>query len=700
MVDGMLVARPRLVPWVALAIVAGVFTPSAARADEGMWTYDAFPKDRLRAAHGVQLDDAFLTRARLASVRLARGCSASFVSPEGLVMTNHHCARTCIKDLSRAGQDLHHDGFFARTPAEEKRCPNVEANQLVEIADVTARVAKATSGLADKAFNDALKAETARIEKECATADDLRCDVVTLYQGGKYHLYKYRRYQDVRLVFAPEHAIAFFGGDPDNFDFPRYDLDVTFLRVWKNGKPIATPEHFPWTRGNLREGAVTFVSGHPGRTSRLFTVAQLEYTRDVRLPELIARLSELRGLLTEFGNRGAEARRASQNDLFGVENSLKALKGRHQALLDKTFFAGKVAEEQALRSAIAKRPELAKAAGGAHAAIERALARQREIRKRLGHLEQGEGFGGELFAHARTLVRAPVEYARPNHERLTEYGDAARPQVMQALLNPAPIAADVEILKLTFSLTKLREALSPDDPIVRKVLGQDAPADLAARVVRGTKLADPAARKQLFDGGAAAITASKDPMIALARLVDDDARAIRKLYEDEIEGPIKQSGEAIAKARFAIHGTDTYPDATFTLRLSYGTVKGWIKDGVPVAPFTNLAGAFERATGRPPFGLPPSWLKAKAKLDLTTPFNFVSTNDIIGGNSGSPVFDVDGAVVGVIFDGNPPSLGGDYGFDPVNNRAISVDARAILHALERIYGAERLVRELRGAVAR
>jgi hypothetical protein len=681
--------------------LAGLTSAARARADEGMWTYNNFPKDALKQKYGVSVDDKWLDHVRLSSARLAQGCSASFVSAEGLVMTNHHCAHGCIEQLSTADKDLIKAGYIAKTQADELKCPELEVNQLEQISDVTERVRKATAGLADAKYNDVEKAELSRIEKECATSADLRCDVVTLYRGGMYNLYKYRRFQDVRLVFAPELAIAFFGGDPDNFNFPRYDLDVSFLRVYKDDKPAALEHHLGWSASGAKEGEVTFVSGHPGGTSRQLTVAQLEYLRDTALPERLLRLAELRGFLNEYQRRGPEQKRTAGHLVFSIENSLKALRGREGALVDQAFFANLVNNEKKLKEQIAGNPDWQKQYGGAFDAIAKAQTEQKAQRKMVNFAEFGQGFMSDLFGHARTLVRGADERPKPIEKRFREFRDSAIPGVTQRLFSQAPIYDELEIATLGFSLTKLREELGADDAFVKKVLGKESPDDLATRLVKGTKLKDVAVRKALWEGGKKAVDASDDPMIKLVKLIDPESRAARKRYEDTVEAPLKKNGELLAKARFAAQGTSVPPDATFTLRLNYGKVAGWEEPGRKVKPLTTMAGAFDRATGRPPFDLPESWLRSKGKLTLSTPFNFATTNDIIGGNSGSPVVNKDGDVVGLIFDGNIHSLGGDYGFDPAKNRAVAVHSAAILEALGKIYGADRIVRELkpRGAKA-
>ena len=669
--------------------------PVAATADEGMWTLNNFPSDRVGAKYGFSPTKAWLDDVRLASVRLAGGCSASFVSPDGLVMTNHHCSHSCIQQLSTPEKDYVAGGFWAKTAADEVRCPEIEVNQLTDITDVTTRVLGATEGLSGEAYTAAKKAVTATIEKECAVSDDVRCDVISLYHGGRYDLYKYGRFQDVRLVFAPELAIAFFGGDPDNFMFPRYDLDCSFLRVYKDGKPMKVDHYFKWSPSGATGGDLTFVSGHPGGTSRLLTVAELEYERDKALPDALLQLAELRGMLREFQERGPEQKRISTARLFGVENGFKGLRGRLEALQDKSLIARKMSEEKALREKIAAMPDKQKAYGDAWDAIAKAIVEQANIQKSLNYIEGGRGFASRLYGLAQALVRVSSESLVPNEKRLPEFTEANLPAVKQRLASSAPIYDELEIATLTFSLTKLREELRADNPFVRKVLGPKSPAELAAELVHGTALKDPAVRMKLYLGGKAAVDASDDAMIRFARLIDPDARAVRKKYEDEIESVLNKNSELVARAQFDAYGSGTYPDATFTLRLSYGTVAGYMEDGKPVDPVTHMAGAFARHTGRAPFALPQSWLDAKPKLDLDTPMNFATTNDIIGGNSGSPVIDRDARIVGLIFDGNIQSLGGDYGFDEAVNRSVAVHSEALIQALDKVYNARRLVDELR-----
>lgn len=677
-----------------LAALAVAFSPAAA--DEGMWTFNDFPADRVEKAYGFRPDQAWLDHVRASSVRLARGCSASFVSAHGLVQTNHHCAQGCIQQLSTAAEDLIATGFYARRTEDERQCPNVEVNQLTAITDVTARVKAAIDGKDGKALGDAKKAVEAAIGRECSGGDAaVRCDVVELYHGGIYNLYRYRRYQDVRLVFAPEMAIAFFGGDPDNFEFPRYDLDVSYLRVYANGRPLDTAQNYlRYAKADARPGDLTFTSGHPGRTDRLDTVAELEFQRDVTLPRGLFQDYELRGVLTEFSARGPEQARIAKGMLFGLENSLKARKGRFEALVDPAIIKARAASEEALRRKVAADPQLRETAGPAWDNIRSALEEYRGMRDRYAFTEGGQAFRSRLFGFAKALVRHAAESTKPDEARLPEYTDANFPIQRQTLTAATPVYPELEKLTLAFSLTKLRETLGPDDPFVREVLGSKSPAELAGELIDGTGLADAKLRRSLLDAGEAGIAASTDPMIALVRAIDPELRAMRKAYEDNVGARLTKNTALVADAMFKAYGTSTYPDATFTLRLSYGAVKGYRQDGHDIHPITTIGGAFERATGADPFRLPDSWIAARGALDMAQPFDLATTNDIIGGNSGSPVINKAAEVVGLIFDGNIQSLGGEFGFDPEVNRAVAVAVGALREALARIYHADRLVEEL------
>ena len=677
---------------------------SFASADEGMWTFNHFPVQAVRQKYGFEATPSWLEHLRLSSMRLAGGCSASVVSPHGLVMTNHHCARGCIETVSGlVRKDYDRDGFLARTPEAELRCPGMELNQLVEIVDVTGRVQDATRDIAADRFADTQKRVTTEIEKQCATSDELRCEVVSLYRGGRYELYRYRRLQDIRLVFAPEGAIASFGGDPDNFMFPRYDLDVAFLRIHgRDGRPLPTEHFLAWSDGSLREGDLTFVAGHPGGTSRSKTLAQIDDERDLRLPRSMTAVAELRGYLTQYQQRGAEQRRHSTQQLAGIENWLKLMKGQHAALADPAFHAQLARDEQALRARVAADPALERAYGPVWERIATLVRREQALRVEYTALERGPA--SRLFEIARGLVRHAEEAGKPNGERLKEYSDARMPQFRQSMLAGRPIYDELEIATLSWSLAKLRENLGPDHPTVRRILGRRSPAEVATTAVEGSRLKDlrtdaagnaiGGVRMALYSGGKPAIDASDDPMIGLARAYDADARAIRRRVETEVEGPMQQQQELLARARIAVLGAGTYPDATFTLRLSFGSVQGYTEGERTVRPFTSIGGAFERHTGAEPFALPASWLAAKPKLRLDLPMNFVTTNDIIGGNSGSPMVNQRAEIVGLVFDGNIQSLGGDFGYDAAHNRTVAVHSAALLEALDKVYGARSLIEEL------
>ncbi|HET6604598.1 MAG TPA: S46 family peptidase [Xanthomonadaceae bacterium] len=670
----------------------------AAFAAEGMWTLDNLPAEAMEAKHGFTPDAAWVEKVMRSSVRLAGGCSGSFVSADALVLTNHHCVVGCVSDLSSKENDYVESGFLAREHSQEKVCPGFELNRLERITDVTARVRAATEGLTGKAYSDAKKAVQSELEAGCVGEDaaNVRCDMVELYQGGLQHLYRYTRFQDVRLVFAPEHRIAFFGGDPDNFNFPRYNLDMGLLRAWVDGKPARIEHYFPFDAEGAQDGELVMVTGHPGSTQRLLTVAQLELQRDLALPTRLLYLAELRGLLGRYSAEDPEQARIAQTDLQVVENSFKALLGRLQALQDPQVFALKREQQAALEAYVAGDPERAARYGRAWDEIAQAQRTMRNIHARYSLLEAGRGFQSDLFGHARRLLRAAAERDKPNARRLREYGEAALPRMRQQVLSEAPIYPEYEKVLLAWSLGKLREHLGTDDAFVRQVLGRQSPEAVAARLVDGSRLADREVRTALWEGGSKAIAASQDPMIVFARAVDPEARAVRKRYEDEVEAIESKNAELLAQARFEQLGTSVYPDATFSLRLSLGEIRGWTEGEREIAPFTELSGLYERATGADPYALPGSWIGSKDQLDLSTRINQVSTNDIIGGNSGSPLIDRDARIVGLIFDGNIHSLGGAYWYDERLNRAVSVHPAAMLEALRKIYGAGDLAEEMTG----
>jgi len=674
-------------------LVVSFLAWTPARADEGMWTFDAFPSAKVAAAYGFTPSQAFLDHIRKSSVRIAGGCSASFVSPQGLVMTNHHCTVGCVGQLSTAAKNYVEDGFYAKTEADEVKCPGFELDRLDSIEDVTKAVRAATDGKTGRALVDALQAKESALSLTCGTSESVRCDVVSLYHGGIYKLYHYHRFTDVRLAFTPEYAVAQFGGDPDNFNFPRFDYDISLVRAYEGDKPAATPEYLHWSPNGSKAGDVVFVSGNPGSTQRLLTVSELAYLRDVANPRILPYLSEFRGIFEQYQTEGAEQLRETKESLFFLENYYKSLYGEQEALMDPVFFGRKVAEERSLRAAIAKRPDLEKAYGADWDKLAAVESRKKELYYRFGDVANGPR--SQLFSYARTLVRLPVEKAKPDAQRLPEYASVRLVTLPQRLLAPVPFYPGPDEISLAYWAKKTREDLGTDDPFVKSLLGTKSPEAWAHDLVAGSKLGDASVRKALYDGGAPAIAASDDAMIRLAASIDAVSRAARKQYEDEVSGPEGQLEEAIAKARFAVLGTSVYPDATFTARLSYGTVKGFTDgNGNAVAPYTTIGGLFGRATGSPPYALPQTWLTAQSALDPKTPMNLSSTNDIIGGNSGSPLIDTHGDVIGLIFDGNIFSLGGAFGYEPATNRAVSVDSRALLAALRTVYHADRLASEI------
>jgi hypothetical protein len=667
-----------------------------------MWLYNEAPKDKIKAKYGFELTQQWLDHVRLSSVRFNNGGSGSFVSADGLTFTNHHVGAGCVQQLSTEGHDYIKAGFYAKTQADEAKCPNLELNQLVGIEDVTDKVnagVKPEMSAADA--GQAQRAAMSQVEKECATSTGLRCDVVTFYSGQVYNLYKYKKYTDVRLVFAPEFDAAFFGGDPDNFTYPRYDLDITFFRVYEDGKPARLENYLRWSRTGVKDGDLIFVSGHPGTTNRQQTMAQLEFTRDVAYPMALATLKRRIELLQEFSKQSEENARIAKEDIFGLQNSQKALTGYESGLLDKSIMHAKAADEAKLQGSYKAD---ARNAGTPDPwdEIAQAMKLQREIYPQLIYLERMRGFvfGAGLPLTARLLVRAAEEKPKPNGDRLREFRDSALPSLEQQLFSTAPVYKSLETVLLADSLAEMRDALGKDNSDVQKVLNGRTPADAAKDIIAGTKLDDVAVRKQLYEGGQAAIAASNDPLIVAMRAIEPDALAARKQFDDKIDSVVRRDGTLIAKARFAQSGFAQPPDATFTLRLSYGAVKGYEENGKHIPYFTTMGGAYEHAAehnNQPPYNLPESWMNAKAKLDLKTPMNFVSTADIIGGNSGSPTVNKQGEVVGIIFDGNIESLPGNFAYSDVQSRAVSVDSRGIQEALRKIYGATALADELSGS---
>jgi Peptidase S46 len=681
---------------VVLLALSALTAARPALAAEGMWPLTNLPTAPLQQRFGFTPSRQWIEHVQLASVRLAGGCSGSFVSADGLVLTNHHCVVDCLEGLSGPGHDLMATWFYAPTRKQEPKCPAMEVEQLVDQTNVTVEVNRATQGKTGAAFTAAERAVSSKLENRCggAHSDEWRCEVVTLYYGGQYWLYKYRRYQDVRVVFAPTQQTAFFGGNPDNFNYPRYDYDMSMVRVYANGKPARTPTYFPVSPQGPRAGELVFTSGNPGSTERSFTVAQLEALRYPLYPQVLQSLLHYQGLLAAFAAASPHNAAISSGDRFFVDNSIKAISGFVQALNDQSQFSRKVEQEKELRAKIDADPSMRASTRGAWEAI--AAAQQRSVETLLPFLMlvRQDGFRGDLFKIALNLVVGAHERALPDAKRFDDYRDAGLPLLEQRLFSPAPIYPDYDSLRLADSMATMRDLMGSDAPIARTLFATKSPRQVAEEAVSGTRLADIQVRKALWSGGEQAIAASQDPMIVLAREVLPYYLDARNVYETEVKAPIEANTAKIARARFAIYGTSVYPDATFTERLSYGVVEGWTKDGHEVAPFTTVAGLYQQARAYEPLNLEAPWRAARSRLDPATPMDFVSSNDIVGGNSGSPVIDRDGRLVGLIFDGNLPSLGGSFWYDESLNRAVAVDSAVLLAALKDVYHAQALVTEL------
>jgi hypothetical protein len=684
----------RRTPWVALLTLA-LLHPLLASADDGIWLFNRFPGDKVKQKYGFEVTGTYLDRLRLGSVRFFGVASGSFVSPHGLLFTNHHVASECIQQLSTKENDYMNNGFLAATGADERKCPDLEADVLLSIDDVTPQI---TEGVpADSASAEAgrvRRANVARIEKACTTSPDDRCEVVTLYSGGEYHLYKYRKYTDIRLVFAPEVGIAAFGGDPDNFTYPRYCLDMTFFRAYVDGKPADTPGYLHWSLEGVKEGDLVFVPGNPGSTGRLNTVAQLEYFRDVSYPLVHARLAALIKTLLAFSAKSAENKRVAADNLFSQQNSYKAYSGYLLGLRDAKLMELKRREESDLRAAVSRDPKLSSAYGAAWDRIAAAYKQFAESYKAYFLLESAAGRGSDLFRIARDVVRLSEERGKPNDQRLRDYRDSALPGVEGSLYATIPISPAMEMAVIEDYLTFLQQSLGAGDATVKAILDGRSPAQAARDFVTSSKLADVAERKRLA-ASADAVKSSNDGMVRLALLLDSRARELRKRYEDTLETVVNGEGGSVARARFAVLGASAYPDATFTPRVSYGPVKGYRNEAGKDVPFTTtFEGLYRRATGKDPFRLPARWVKSKPKLNLAMPFNFVTTADTHGGSSGSPTVNTKGEIVGILFDGNLESLPDRFVYTDERARSVHVSIQGIVEALRRVYRADALLAEL------
>jgi hypothetical protein len=679
-----------------LPVVLLMAAALAIHAEEGMWTFDNPPLKQLAAKYNFHPSQAWLDHLRLASVRLNDGGSGSFVSPNGLLLTNHHVARGQLQKNSTAEHDYLRDGFYAATPDAEMKSPDLEVNVLVGMEDVTARVQSAAKGIGDQA--KALKARDAAIaaiEKESKDKTGLRSDVVSFYKGGEYWLYTYKAYTDVRLVFAPEQQAAFFGGDPDNFTYPRYDLDMALFRVYENGKPLRTDNYLKWSAKGAAPGELIFISGHPGSTERDDTVAQLLMDRDVRGPAVTEYFQRRIAAAQAFAAQGPEQQREVGSTLFFLQNSLKVYVGRRDALADPAILAKKQAEENDFRAKVNANKEWKKAYGKAWDEIARAEEKMRPEIK-------GQFFrrtGSPLFSLAIEIVQYVTEVKKPDGERLEQFHEAGLESFKYQLLSPAPIYPATEKLFMATALNLCQEKMGKDDAFAQAILqGGEVNATVNA-LVDGTKMADPAFRKSLLDGGEAAVAASTDPMIVAARRADPILRESDRRIRETVTSMLTPAGEKLGKARFLVYGKDAYPDATFTLRLSYGTVEGYPYNGTIAPPFTTFYGLYDRAasfSNKPPFDLTAKEAAGRHKLDLSTPLDFVATGDIIGGNSGSPVVNRDGELVGLIFDGNIESMAGDFVYDGAKNRAVAVHSSGMIEGLRKLYGAGALADELEG----
>ena len=681
---------------VAAALAAGVFV---VHADEGMWTFDNVPRALIKQKYGFEITDQWLEHVRLASARVGNGGSGSFVSPDGLLFTNQHVGRGQVAKLSTPERDLVKNGFYAATRTEELKCPDLEVNILVSYEDVTKRVLGAVKpGASDAEAGAQRRAEMAAIEKACVAETGLKCEVITLYSGGEYWLYRNKKYTDLRLVFAPEEQIAYFGGDYDNFTYPRWNFDITFFRAYENGQPAKTTHFLKWSKAGAAEGELIFTPGYPGSTARLLAVAQIKYQRDVGNPIQMQVWTARRDALAKYAAIGPEqARRASAGRL-SLENSIKRLVGQQDGLLNPRIFRRKEDDEAALRAKVAGNPEWLKAYAPAWDQIAGAYASLPAYAKRIAYSSLT---ASALATTASTIVRYGDEVKKPSAQRYPEFNDARLEGLKFGLFSGAPVYLDMEEAQLAAWLGEARKALGDGDPFVKAALNGQEPAAVAKQVMAATKLADPAARKALIEGGPDAIAASADPLIALARRVEPIIRELRAWQEEKIQSVESRAGQKIAEARFAVYGKSAYPDANFNLRLEYGTVLGYEEDTTLVPYKTTFYGLYERAAAfgeKPPFNLPPRWRDGRSKLDLATPYNFVYTADTIGGNSGSPVINRDAEICGINFDSNVQKLPNRYLYidEAEGSRAVGVHSAGIIEGLRKLYGADALVAELLG----
>lgn len=667
-------------------------------ADEGMWTFDNPPVKQLQERYGFTPTPAWLDHIRLASVRFNDGGSGSFISPNGLTLTNHHVAMGQLQKMSTAEKNYVATGFYAATPEEEVKCPDLELNVLVAMEDVTARVMSVVKkGMSEQDVLKAREAEIAKIEKEYLDRTGLTCNVVSLYRGGEYWAYQYKRYTDVRLVMAPERQIAYWGGDDDNFTYPRYDLDMAFFRVYENDQPINSEHYLKWNASGASDGELVFVSGHPGSTNRLNTYDQLVLQRDLQYPMVLNLINKRLEILYNYSKQGPEQERRALGQIFGLENAKKAQRGEYQGLLDPKLMEKARNDEEAFRAKINAHPEWKREYADAWNVIKKLVQKQSRLGKQ--RFYQGQALSSRYFGIAWQIVLYTAEIKKPDSERLDGYHDSQLEQLRYRLFSPAPIYNDLEEANLTGMLELALSELGPNDPFLKIVLEGKQPANVAKELLAGTKLNDVSFRKSLIEGGQTAVAQSTDPFIVLARKVEPLRRKQIEDDKKEFQSVMMPASEKIAKARFAVYGKTMAPDATFTLRLSYGQVKGYPMNGTRAPYKTTLYGLYDRCLGfdqQGAFALPQRFWDRKDQLDLATPVNFVSTCDIIGGNSGSPVINKNGELVGLIFDGNIESLVGRFVYDETANRAVSVHSAYILEALRKLYDANKLADEIEG----